>query len=123
MALTKITSNVLADEFTASASVPSDNDVDFSSAAVFTKEITANTTFDIENPKVGDVKNILVEGNGTEYTISFEMSGSTGETFNQIGTDTYDTTDGNFTLIQVVCADDTANSEKFWYTISKQASA
>jgi len=119
MALTKVTSDVLADEFTATGAVPSDNDVDFRSAAVFTKEITANATFDVENPKAGDVKNILVEGNGTEYTIAFEMSGSTGETFTQIGTDTYDTTDGNYTLIQIICADDTANSEKFWYTINK----
>ena len=43
MALTKITSNVLADEFTTIEAM-SANDVDFTSAKVFTKTLSVDTT-------------------------------------------------------------------------------
>ena len=62
MALTKITSDILADEFnttntlTAGATV----NVDFKNAEVFTLTPNANTTFNIQNPVVGITKIILV---------------------------------------------------------------
>ena len=113
----------LGAEFTTKATIPSDNDVDFETAAVFEQEMDGDSTYDIENPKVGDVKTLVLEGDGTDRTIAFEMSGSTGETFNKMkGSDDFVFTDGAFNLVQIICVDDTANSEVFWYSNSVVAS-
>lgn len=113
----------LGAEFTTKATIPSDYDVDFSTAAVFEDEMDADIDYDIENPKVGDVKTLVLEGDGTDRTIGFVMSGSTGETFNKMkGSDDFSFTDGDKNLVQIICVDDTANAEVFWYSNSVVAS-
>lgn len=64
MALTKITSKVLGDEFNTSAAIAA-TEIDFEAAAVFTKTITANTTFTFSNYKTGDIKMVELTGNFT----------------------------------------------------------
>ena len=110
----------LANRFTDSAVIPSDYDVDFATATVFTDTMDAATiAYDIENPKVGDVKTLVLTGDGTDRTISFEMSSSTGETFNKMkGSDDFVFTSGALNLVQIICVDDTANGEDFWYSNS-----
>ena len=66
MALTKITSKVLADEFTASSAI-SASAVDWEAGAVFTA-CTADTTLTFSNVKTGMVKTLVISGN---YTITF----------------------------------------------------
>lgn len=119
----KITYAKLGSEFTTKATIPSDYDVDFSTAAVFEDTMDADIDYDIENPKVGDVKTLVLTGDGTDRTISFLMSGSTGETFNKMkGSDAFSFTSGDKNLVQIICVDDTANSEVFWYSNSVVAS-
>ena len=67
MALTKITSKVLANEFTTSYAI-SASDVDWEAGTVFTKECTANTTLTFSNARTGMVKTLVISGN---YTITF----------------------------------------------------
>lgn len=119
-----VTQAQLGAEFTSKATITSpDYDVDFAAAAVFENEMGADIDYDIENPKVGDVKTLVLEGDGTDRTISFVMSGSTGETFNKMkGSDDFSFTDGDKNLVQIICVDDTANSEVFWYSNSVVAS-
>ena len=119
-----VTQAQLGAEFTSKATIPSDYDVDFSTAAVFEDTMDAATiAYDIENPNVGDVKTLVLSGDGTDRTISFEMSGSTGETFNKMkGSDDFSFTSGAKNLVQIICVDDTANSEVFWYSNSVVAS-
>ena len=114
----------LANRYTDSATIPSDYDVDFATATVFTDTMDAATiAYDIENPKTGDVKTLVLTGDGTDRTISFEMSGSTGETFNKMkGSDDFVFTSGALNLVQIICVDDTANAEDFWYSNSVVAS-
>ena len=64
MSLTKITSKVLADEFTVSSEISS-SAVDWEEGAVFTKECTGNTTLTFSNVKTGMVKTLCVYGNHT----------------------------------------------------------
>jgi len=114
----------LTNRYTDSATIPSDYDIDFATATVFTDTMDAATiAYDIENPKTGDVKTLILTGDGTDRTISFEMSGSTGETFNKMkGSDDFVFTSGALNLVQIICVDDTANGEDFWYSNSVVAS-
>lgn len=64
MALTKVTSDVLADEFFASSAL-SGTEIDWSDAAVFTKSLTAATTFTFTNVKTGMVKTVILDGDQT----------------------------------------------------------
>mgnify|MGYP005661366207 CR=1 FL=1 len=61
MALTKVTSNVLADEFFSSSAITTD--VDWTASSVFTKTCTANTTITFSNVKTGMVKTLVIDGN------------------------------------------------------------
>ena len=118
-----VTQAQLGAEFTSKATIPSDYDVDFSTAAIFEDEMDADIDYDIENPKVGDVKTLVLEGDGTDRTIGFVMSGSTGETFNKMkGSDDFSFTDGDKNLVQIICVDDTDNAQVFWYSNSVVAS-
>ena len=92
-------------EFTTSA-VISASDVDFSSAAVFTKTLSANTTLTFSNVQTGMVKDLVITGN---FTLALPASVKTI-------TGTYDGTVSN--LIQIVS---TNGSTEQWATISKQA--
>lgn len=112
----------LTNRYTDSAAISGDL-VPFNTATVFTDEMDGDIDYDITSPKVGDVKTLVLEGDGTDRTITFEMSGSTGETFNKMkGSDAFSFTDGDKNLVQIICVDDTANSEVFWYSNSVVAS-
>ena len=137
MAITKVTANVLADnavsassiadgaiatakiaddavsyaklgaEFTTAAAI-SASDVDWSSAAVHTKTLSANTTLTFSNVSTGMVVDLVITGN---YTLTLPAS------VKEI-TGTYDGTVSN--LIQVVS---TNGSTEQWATISQEATS
>lgn len=89
--------------FSQASSVPT---VDFSSAQVFTKTLTANENIVFTNYTTGAVKDLLVTGN---FTLGF----TTGTV--NIAAGEYDGTVSN--LIQVICVDDATPT--FWVTISQ----
>lgn len=95
----------MAAEFTTAATI-SASDVDFSSAAVFTKTLSANTTLTFSNVSTGMVKDLVITGN---YTLALPASVKTI-------TGTYDGTVSN--LIQIVS---TNGSTEQWATISQEA--
>jgi len=115
MALTKVTSAVLNDdavsydklgaEFT-TAAVISASDVDFSSAAVFTKTLSDNTNLTFSNVETGMVKDLVITGN---FPLQLPVSVKTI-------TGTYDGTVSN--LIQIVS---TNGATEQWASISQEA--
>jgi len=92
-------------EFT-TAAVISASDVDFSSAAVFTKTLTANTTLTFSNVSTGMVKDLVITGN---FPLQLPLSVKTI-------TGTYDGTVSN--LIQIVS---TNGATEQWASISQEA--
>lgn len=80
--------------------------VDFSSAQVFTKTLTANENIVFTNYATGAVKDLVVTG---DFTLGF----TTGTV--NIAAGEYDGTVSN--LIQVICVD--ATTPTFWITISQ----
>lgn len=92
-------------EFTTAAAI-SASDVDFSSAAVFTKTLSANTTLTFSNVSTGMVKDLVITG---DFTLTLPASVKTI-------TGTYDGTVSN--LIQIVS---TNGSTEQWATISQEA--
>ena len=115
MALTKVTAAVLNDdavsydklgaEFTTVAAL-SASDVDFSSAQVFTKTLTADTTLTFSNVSTGMVKDLVLTGS---YVLTLPSSV-------KVISGTYDGTVSN--LIQIAS---TNGATEQWATISKQA--
>lgn len=115
MALTKVTSAVLNDdavsydklgsEFT-TAAVISASAVDFSTAQVFTKTISADTTLTFTNVSTGMVKDLIITGTGT-LTLPASVKVISG---------TYDGSVSN--LIQIVS---TNGATEQWASISQQA--
>ena len=103
MALTKIKYGLLGDEFTTSAVLATD--VDFSTAQVFTKTLSANATLTFSNDEIGMVKDLVITG---DFTLTFPAG-------SKIVTGTYDGTVSN--LIQIVVT----GSSDYWVTISQEA--
>ena len=99
-----ITYAKLGDEYTTSAAVAA-TDLDFSSAQVFTKTISANTTFTFSNAEIGMIKDFVLTGAG-------ELTFPTGT---KIAAGTYDGAVSNLLQILVVGASD------YWLTISQEA--
>jgi hypothetical protein len=97
-----ITYAKLGTEFTTSAAVAA-LAVDFSSAQVFTKTITADSTFTFTNVGIGMVKDLILTGN---FVPTFPAG-------SKIVAGTYDGTVSN--LIQIVVA----GSGDYWLSISK----
>ena len=93
----------LGTEFTTSAVIAA-SDVDFSSAQVFTKTLTADTTFTFSNTSIGMVKDLVVTG---DFVITWPAG-------TKIAAGTYSGSVSN--LIQVVV---TAAGE-YWLTISQE---
>ena len=95
-----ITYAKLGTEFTTSAALSTD--VDFSTAQVFTKTLSGNTTLTFSNAEIGMVKDLVITGN---FTLTLP-AGSTvaGE---------YDGTVSN--LIQIVVT----GASTYWYSISQ----
>lgn len=100
-----ISYNKLANEFT-TVSALSASAVDFSSAQVFTKTLTANDTLTFSNVSTGMVKDLIITGNYT-LTLPSSVKVISGE---------YDGTVSNF--IQIVA---TNGSTEQWASISQQA--
>jgi len=100
-----VTYTQMGTEFT-TAAVISASDVDFSSAAVFTKTLSADTTLTFSNVSTGMVKDLVITGNFT-LTLPASVKTITG---------TYDGTVSN--LIQIVS---TNGSTEQWATISQEA--
>ena len=115
MALTKVTAAVLNDdavsydklgaEFTTAAAI-SASDVDFSSAQVFTKTLTADTTLTFSNVSTGMVKDLVLTGS---YVLTLPSSV-------KVISGTYDGTVSN--LIQIAS---TNGATEQWATISKES--
>jgi len=97
-----VTYDKLGTEFTTSAAVAA-LAVDFSSAQVFTKTITADSTFTFTNVGVGMVKDLILTG---DFVPTFPAG-------SKIVAGTYDGTVSN--LIQIVVA----GSGDYWLSISK----
>jgi len=100
-----VTYDKMGAEFT-TAAVISASDVDFSSAAVFTKTISGTTTLTFSNVETGMVKDLVITGTGT-LTLPASVKTITG---------TYDGSVSN--LIQIVS---TNGSTEQWATISQEA--
>ncbi len=117
MALTKVTSDVISDEFsTAYALSPAATiAVDWSSAQIFTLTPGQSTTLNIVNPTVGLQKALIITGSGNSYTITLNVGGSAG-TFNLVSGE-YDDTSGIKNLINILGV----SSTEFWYSISQIA--
>lgn len=98
----QITYAKLGAEFTTSAAVAA-LAIDFSSAQVFTKTITADSTFTFTNVGVGMVKDLILTG---DFVPTFPVG-------SKIVAGTYDGTVSN--LIQIVVA----GSGDYWLSISK----
>jgi hypothetical protein len=94
-------------EYTTSAAI-SASDVDWSSAAVHTKTLSANTTLTFSNVSTGMTVDLVISGN---YTLTLPTS------VKEI-TGTYDGTVSN--LIQIVSTN--GNTEQ-WATISQEATS
>jgi hypothetical protein len=95
----------LGDEFTTAAAL-SASDVDFSTAQVFTKTLTADATLTFSNVSTGMVKDLVITG-GFALTLPSSV---------KIAAGTYDGTVSN--LIQVTS---TNGSTEQWATISQEA--
>ena len=91
----------LADEFTTSAAVAASN-VDFSTAQVFTKTLSADTTLTFSNAEIGMVKDLVITGN---HTLTLPAGSTVAGT--------YDGTVSN--LIQVVVT----GAGQYWFSISQ----
>ena len=96
-----ITYAKLANEFTTSSAVAA-SDVDFSTAQVFTKTLTADTTFTFSNASIGMVKDLVITGD-------FALTLPAGSTVSG----TYNGTVSN--LIQVVVT----GAAEYWFSISQ----
>lgn len=95
-----VTHDKLAAEFTTSAALSTE--VDFDTAQVFTKTLSANTTLTFSNTEIGMVKDLVITG---DHTLTLP-SGSTVA-------GTYDGTVSN--LIQIVVT----GASTYWYSISQ----
>ena len=104
MALTKITSKVLGDEFTTSSAL-SGTAIDWTASQVFTKTLSGDTVFTYTNDEIGMVKDLILTGDGA----------ITWPTGTKIITGTYDGSVPN--LIQVV----KTAAGQYWLSISKEA--
>ena len=99
-----ITYAKLADEFTTISAMSAD-DVDFSTAQVFTKTLAANTTLTFSNVSTGMVKDLVITGNFT-LTLPASVKIVAGE---------YDGTVSN--LIQIIS---TNGATEQWASISQE---
>jgi len=95
----------LATEFTTAAAL-SASDVDFSTAQVFTKTLTANDTLTFSNVSTGMVKDLVITG---DFTLTLPASV-------KVISGTYDGTVSN--LIQIVA---TNGATEQWASISQEA--
>lgn len=119
MALTKISSGVISDEFQTSSSISgstSPQTVDWNSSQIFRITPNAPITLNFTDYKIGMVKIIVATGDGVAANVlTFDEPGAI-----LLG-GTFDTTLGTKNFIQIICTDDDGTPE-FFYTISQQPS-
>ena len=115
MALTKITSGVIAQEFTSSSNLVSAASVsiDWNFSQVFKITPNHSITFSFTDYKVGMVKIIVATGAGGNNTLTFPTEAV------KLSDQEYDDTSGVKNFIQIVCTDDDGTPE-FYYTIAKE---
>ena len=115
MALTKISSGVIDDEFQTVTNLVAGStiNIDWNSSQVFRLTPTSSTTFTFSDYKIGMVKILIVTGAGSSYTLDFPTEATS------LG-GTYDDTSGTKNLIQIICVDDDGTPE-FYYTITQPA--
>ena len=117
MALTKITSGVIHDEFSGThnlSATTSPQTVDWNASQIFRITPNAAITLNFTDFKIGMVKIIVATGDGVAanvLTFPTEAILLGGE---------MDTTSGTKNFIQIVCTAD-GGSPEFFYTISQQA--
>jgi hypothetical protein len=102
MALTKIIYGIMGDEFTTSSVVAAET-LDFATSQVFTKTMTADTTFVFSNTGIGMVKDLIVTG-------AFVPTFPAGTT---LVAGTYDGSVSN--LVQIVVT----GASEYWISISQ----
>ena len=110
-----ITSSKVGNEFKTSAAVGSSatENIDWTSAQIFTLTPSQSTTLNVTNPVIGVSKSFVITGSGNSYTITLNVGGAAG-TFNKISGD-YDDTAGAKNLYSVLCV----SATEFWYSISQ----
>ena len=89
-------------------------DIDFDAAQIFTLTPSANTTFNITNPKVGVTKTIIVTGTGNSYTADTLTVGGSSGTFNKLN-GAYDDTSSTKNFYQITCV----SATEFYYGIGQ----
>lgn len=135
MALTKLKTQLLADEFltradnvTLSSSTTSTT-LDFNDNAVFEVTLPGDSTncvINIANPKIGVTKTFVIKTSSTAYsgTLSYDVTDSSGgaltgtSTFTRLSSDDI-TKDANTTnYVQITCVDEGSNAgdKTFIYT-------
>lgn len=119
MALTKVTSDVLADEFftrKSSVSITSDTTVavDFKEASVVPITSTHAVTLNFTNHRPGMVKNIIITDSGGTSSLAYDSSDTV-----KLLNGSYSATAGAVNFIQVVCV----NTNTFYITISQEPTA
>ena len=119
MALTKVTSDVLADEFfTRKSSVDITSDttiaVDFKEASVVPITSTHAITLNFTNHKPGMVKNVIITDSGGTSSLAYDSSDTV-----KLLNGAYSATAGAVNFIQVVCV----NTNTFYITISQEPTA
>lgn len=114
MALTKITSGVVANEYRATISLTSaaSVNVDWNSSAIFTITPNEAVTLTFTDYKPGMVKAIVATGAGGSGALTFPT-----EAIDLAGTE-FDNTSGVKNFIQIICTSDSGNGE-FFYTITQ----
>ena len=119
MALTKVTSGVLADEFFTRASsttisTATTHEVDFTAASVVPITASAAVTLNFTNHKPGMVKNVIITDSGGTSSLAYHSTDTV-----KVLNGEYSSTSGAVNFIQVICAD----TNKFYVTISQEPSA
>lgn len=97
----------VANDLKSSTAIPA-SDIDWSSAGVFTKTLTAATIFTFSNLQVNKVITIVLDGN---YTVTWPSYMDE----NHLISGEYDGTVKNY--IQVHCTNATAGSEEVWWAV------
>ncbi len=113
-----VTNSKLGVEYTASSALTSAATiaVDTDTADIFTYTSGVNNTLNFTDVVIGAMKNFVITGGGSSYTVTLGTSNGASCTYNKISGD-YDDTSGTKNLVQIKWI---AVNEA-WYTISQPA--
>ena len=121
MALTKVTSDVLADEFFSiktshTTTADETRDIDFTEAAVVPITTSHALTLKPTNYKVGMVKNVIITDAGGTSSIAYSTADSR---VTKLLNGEYSNTTGAVNFLQIICV----GTNKFYVTISQEPTA